>query len=97
MKPVLIKIIKKESLFIKWDDGADSTITVQTLRRYCPCATCSSIRDEQSKNFIPLYFSDQLSITKIAEVGNYAISVFWKDGHSTGIYEFPYLRSLSNK
>ena len=97
MKPVLIKIIKKETLFIKWDDGVESSINVQTLRRFCPCATCSSNRDEQSKSFIPLYYSDQLEITKLSEVGNYAISVYWKDGHSTGIYEFTFLRSLANK
>ena len=97
MKPVLIKVAKKENLLIKWDDGAESLINVQTLRRFCPCATCASIRDEQSKNFIPLYFRDQLAITKLTEVGNYAVAIFWKDGHNTGIYEFPYLRSLANK
>ena len=97
MKPVLIKIIKKENLFVKWDDGTESLIKIQTLRRFCPCATCASFREEQSKNFIPLYFRDQVTITKLSEVGNYAVAIQWKDGHNTGIYEFPYLRSLANK
>jgi len=38
-----------------------------------------------------------LNITKLSEVGNYAVSVSWKDGHNTGIYEYPYLISLANK
>lgn len=97
MKPDLIKVIEKKYLYIKWNDGAVSSIDLQKLRRYCPCATCSSTREEQSKSFIPLYFKDQLSIVKLTEVGNYAISVFWKDGHSTGIYEFPYLKTLASK
>ena len=97
MRPVLIKTIGKESIFIRWDDGEESSIAVQTLRRFCPCATCSSFREGESKNFIPLYFHDQLTITKLTEVGNYAVSISWKDGHNTGIYEFPYLKSLANK
>lgn len=30
----------------------------------------------------------------IASVGNYAITINWNDGHSTGIYSFDYLRAL---
>lgn len=95
MKPVTIKVLGKENLYIKWDDGAESLLTLKNLRRNCPCATCSSSREEQSKNYIPLYFKDQITIVKLQEVGNYAISVSWKDGHNTGIYEFPYLRKLA--
>lgn len=27
-------------------------------------------------------------------VGRYALQIFWSDGHSTGIYTFPYLREI---
>jgi DUF971 family protein len=31
---------------------------------------------------------------EIQPVGNYAISIRWSDGHSTGIYRFDYLRQV---
>ncbi len=96
MKPVLIKIIEQKNLHIKWDDDVVSIISLQKLRRFCPCATCQSFRDLQSSDYIPLYYNDQISVKSISEVGNYALSIIWKDGHSTGIYEFPYLKMLAN-
>jgi ATP-binding protein involved in chromosome partitioning len=33
----------------------------------------------------------------IISVGNYAITVSWNDGHSTGIYSFEYLRALGER
>jgi ATP-binding protein involved in chromosome partitioning len=30
----------------------------------------------------------------ISSVGNYAITISWNDGHSTGIYSFEHLRAL---
>ena len=96
MKPVVIKIIGAKKLFIKWDDKTESIIPLQKLRRFCPCATCQSFREMQSKNYIPLFYNDQIYIESISEVGNYAISIIWKDGHRTGIYEFSYLKNLAN-
>lgn len=95
MKPDIIKIVDSKELFIKWDDKTESIIPLQKLRRFCPCATCQSFREMQSKNYIPLFYDDQISIKAISEVGSYAISIIWKDGHSTGIYEFPYLKKLA--
>ncbi len=94
MVPSKIKVINQKELFIKWDDGFESKIELAKLRRFCPCATCSSFLESQSSKFIPLFSSDQITISKITEVGSYAIGIVWKDNHSTGIYEFPYLRSL---
>lgn len=94
MVPSQIKVINQKELFIRWDDRYESKIELAKLRRFCPCATCVSILESQSSKFIPLFTSDQVTISKISQVGSYAIGIVWKDGHSTGIYEFPYLRSL---
>jgi DUF971 family protein len=96
MKPVVIKIIGAKKLFIKWDDKTESIIPLQKLRRFCPCATCQSFREMQSKKYISFFFNDQIYIDFISDVGYYAISIIWKDGHSTGIYEFSYLKNLAN-
>jgi len=95
MIPVKISIKEKQSLYIKWDDGSESLIGLKKLRRLCPCATCVALRETQSKTFIPIFGENQITISNISKVGKYAISVSWQDGHNTGIYEFPFLKFLS--
>lgn len=95
MQPVQIKIIGKKNLFIKWNDGKESMISLEKLRKFCPCAICLSEREKQSKTFIPILMESQVKVAEIKPVGSYAVSVVWKDGHSTGIYEYPYLRKLA--
>ena len=97
MSPVQIKITEKKNLKIKWDDDSESLIEIKILRRFCPCATCVSEREAQGKYYIPLISEDQTNIINIEQVGNYAIGITWKDGHNTGIYEYGFLRKLSEE
>jgi DUF971 family protein len=39
---------------------------------------------------------NQFKVASINQVGSYAISIAWKDGHSTGIYEYPFLKKLAD-
>ena len=82
---------------IKWEDNSVSGISFQTLRENCPCATCDEERENKSETYIPLLLLDQVSLESIHPVGSYGITLKWKDGHSTGIYEFPYLINLTEK
>ncbi len=95
MIPDKLSLNKDGILHIHWNNGTDSNINSKSLRRKCPCATCASLRDTQSKNFIPIFSLNQITIVDIYRVGSYAISILWKDGHNTGIYEFPYLKLIS--
>lgn len=88
---------EKKELFIRWDDSVDTKVELKTLRKLCPCASCSEQRLNQSLSYIPLYFEDQIKVDKIIEIGSYAIGISWKDGHNTGIYEFPLLRQISQE
>ncbi|MEJ2616480.1 MAG: DUF971 domain-containing protein [Ignavibacteriaceae bacterium] len=97
MIPVQIKITEKKNLKINWDDDSESLIEIKKLRRFCPCATCVSEREEQGKYYIPLISEEQTIIKNIEQVGNYAIGITWKDGHNTGIYEYGFLRKLSEE
>ena len=38
---------------------------------------------------------ESLILNKVVLVGSYAIRLFWKDGHSNGIYTFQHLKGLS--
>ncbi|MBE2281032.1 MAG: DUF971 domain-containing protein [Ignavibacteriaceae bacterium] len=95
MRPNSIKVKEKSRLEIVWDTGEKTGVTLDKLRRNCPCATCKEEKDSRGEKYFPVYLRDQTQIKKIAITGNYAITIIWEDGHSTGIYEFPYLRGLS--
>jgi len=102
MSPVRIKVIDKKKLYIKWEDdlpagqaGSESIIALEKMRKLCPCATCLTEREKQSKTYIPILNENQVQIAKINQVGSYAVSVIWKDGHSTGIYEYAFLKKLA--
>lgn len=95
MNPTKIQI-KDSNFFIDWDDGDSSEISLQELRRNCPCAYCSKDREEKRDSYLPIYSDQQVAISEINTVGSYAIGVKWKDGHNTGIFEFSHLKNLTN-
>lgn len=76
-------------LEIDWADGFQGRIPHRVLRGFCPCAECQGHDG-------PIAFQDggDLELQDIAEVGQYALSLAWGDGHRTGIYSFRYLREL---
>lgn len=82
-------------LSITWDDGHDGRHTMPVLRRYCPCAACKVEATEiEESTLFPILHAGQFELTSIEQVGNYALQLFWADGHRTGIYTFSYLRQL---
>src|SRR5574338_832672 len=97
MYPVKIKLIDQKKLLIIWDDGKEDSIDLKELRKNCPCATCLSEREKQSKMYIPLFAENQITIKSIDQVGNYAIQINWNDGHNSGIYEYSFLKNYSFK
>ncbi len=95
--PVKIEVQNKENLYILWNDNSETKIPLKKLRDACPCAECASKKDkkvEYKEAFPTLNIGGKYEIIKMEIVGNYAVNIFWKDGHSTGIYEFKYLQEL---
>lgn len=87
-----------DELAIKWDDGTESFIRLETLRRHCPCAGCKGETDimgnvykDAEKKLGPEAFE----LARIATVGGYAIQPVWRDGHASGLYTFEYLKGLT--
>ncbi len=93
--PTKIERIDENKLKFTWNDGYESTFTLKFLRDNCPCATCSTEREEGQLVKLPV--SGQYEIKEINLVGHYAIQITWGDGHNTGIYSFDYLRSLKEE
>ena len=88
--------IKEQRPSIDWSDRAHSEFALAQLRAQCPCATCRTDREEAKKNPLQILRSDPtgIRVTSAKLVGNYAIQFVWSDGHSTGIFDFRFLRSL---
>lgn len=95
MLPTSIKVVDKEFLLIEWSDNKVSKIKLSSLRLNCPCALCASDRENRSDKYFPIFSADELTLSNINLIGNYAISISWKDGHNTGIYEFGFLKKIS--
>ncbi len=99
MRPLDVQQIGNE-LAIKWDDGAESFISLEGLRRGCPCADCQgeadilgNVHKNPGRPLGPLAFQ----LVRFSRVGGYAIQPVWADGHATGIYSFEYLKRVAGQ
>ena len=92
--PLKIKLKDKLSLHIIWDDKSETIIPLKTLRENCPCAICLDERMHRPAKYIPLLSKPQTEVENIEMVGTYAIRIYCKDGHNTGIFNFEKLKSL---
>jgi DUF971 family protein len=98
MRPLNVQPIGNE-LAIKWEDGAESFILFEKLRRHCPCAGCKGETDVMGnlyKNPETPLTADSFALVRVESIGAYAIQPIWGDGHATGIYSFDYLHRLAN-
>jgi len=97
VQPTNIQQIGDE-LALKWDDGTESFISLEQLRRHCPCAGCKGEVDIMGNLYKgperPLS-PDAFRLVRLARVGGYALQPVWGDGHATGIYSFEYLKQIA--
>jgi prepilin-type processing-associated H-X9-DG protein len=98
MERMVVQEITPEAMTVKWvEDGHVSKLSVLTMRRRCPCATCRVERDKMAAN--PLHVVKDagpahFELEDLAPVGRYAVNFLFSDGHSSGIYAWDYLRGL---
>ena len=79
------------TLRCRWDDGHQADFSFDHLRGWCPCAMCQG-HGALQMSFHPA--AGPVDAVAIHAVGNYAITITWSDGHSTGIYRFEFLREI---
>jgi DUF971 family protein len=95
LEPTNIQQIGDE-LAIAWNDGTESYLNLQRLRRACPCAGCGGEPDVLGHVLRPhvSYTNTSFQLIGFDIVGGYALQPRWADGHSSGIYSFTYLQRL---
>ena len=92
--PSEIKFHQKSKLLeIIFDDNTECMLSTEFLRVHSPSAEVQGHSPEQA---VLQVGKENVSINKIEPVGNYAIKIFFSDGHDTGLYSWKYLHMLAN-
>ena len=85
---------KSHMLEIAFNDGARFQLPAEYLRVYSPSAEVQGHGPGQEVLQIG---KQDVNITKIEQVGNYAVQLFFDDNHDTGIYSWDTLYSLGKE
>jgi DUF971 family protein len=78
-------------LEIEWADGVVSRLPHRFLRLHCRCAEC---RQGQGAGKI-IDTPEDVALLAVIPYGPASVQLEFSDGHSRGIYPFPYLRELA--
>ena len=91
--PSEIKLHQKSRLLeIIFDDNTECMLSTEFLRVHSPSAEVQGHSPEQA---VLQVGKENVNIDKIEPVGNYAIKIFFSDGHDTGLYSWQYLHMLA--
>lgn len=78
-------------LKVSFDDGKSFDMTAEYLRVFSPSAEVQG----HSPNTAKLEFGkENVKIDKIEPTGNYAVTIFFDDGHDSGIFSWTWLYGL---
>ena len=93
--PVEIRVRRAERrLAIDFDDGQTFEIPAELLRVESPSAEVQGHAPAQKTT--PAGKRD-VGIVRLEQVGNYAVRVVFDDGHSSGIFTWPWLYRLGSE
>ena len=93
--PAEIRLRKdRRAIAVQFDDGIAHDIPAEMLRVMSPSAEVQGHNPEQRQT---IGGKREVMITAVDPVGNYAVRITFDDGHSTGIFTWPYLRKLGDQ
>ncbi len=92
IKPTEIHLHQaSRALEIAFEDGKNFKMSCEYLRVYSPSAEVAGHGPGQE---VLQVGKEDVNISAIEPVGNYAVKLVFDDGHSSGIYAWNYLYSL---
>ena len=91
-RPLKIKLHQQSRrLELEFDDGRSFSLSCEYLRVFSPSA---EVRGHGPGQEVLQVSKEQVRITKIEPVGNYAVKLHFDDGHNTGLYSWNVLHRL---
>ena len=89
-------ILHRESrtLEIVFSENEKYHLSWEYLRVFSPS---KEVRARHGKERVLVSGKRDVVVEKIAPIGNYAIKIFFDDGHKSGLYDWGYLRELGEK
>ena len=88
-----LKIRKKSAVLeLSYSDNTCLSVSFELLRVYSPSA---EVQGHSGQRSVLQVGKSDVQIERIETVGNYGIQIYFDDGHSTGIYSWPYLYDLA--
>ena len=91
-RPVSINLHKQSRMLeIEYDDSSHFQFSCEFLRVHSPSA---DVRGHGPGQGVLQVGKENVSISSIEPVGNYAIKLVFDDGHHTGIYSWDYLYDM---
>ena len=92
-RPSNIKLHQKSRLLeIAFDDNTECMLSCEFLRVYSPSA---EVRGHGVGQEVLQVGKEDVNITAIEPVGQYAVRLVFSDGHNTGLYSWDYLYDLA--
>lgn len=88
---------QNHTLEIDWQDDRHSEYPLDALRFACPCAACRGGHENMGEKHQPdlrKAVPIQAELENMQLVGNYALQMWWRDGHNSGIYTWKFLRRI---
>ncbi len=90
--PAEIKLHRQSRVLeVTFNDGNRFDLPCELLRVYSPSA---DVKGHGPETAVLQTGKEQVNITLIEPVGNYAVRLSFDDGHATGLYSWSYLYDL---
>ncbi|MCP3868130.1 MAG: DUF971 domain-containing protein [Gammaproteobacteria bacterium] len=91
-KPVEIKqLTQSRCLEITYDNGRCFSLPWEYLRVFSPSM---EVRARRGRERLLVTGKQDVVIDRIEPMGNYAVKLYFNDGHKSGIYDWSYLYGL---
>ena len=97
MRLISLSRSRDDTLLLRWDDGHEGPVCLETLRDACPCAECageSVLFAHAPPRPAGPATPGRTTLLRAEPVGSYALKFVWADGHELGLYTWEHLRSL---
>lgn len=92
-RPTDIKLHQSSRLLeISFDNGRVAKLACEFLRVYSPSA---EVRGHGAGQEVLQVDKENVNITGIEPIGNYAVKLVFSDGHDTGLYSWDYLYEMA--